>query len=45
MDRTLVLGLFNMVVTEFGIAYLKGGNLRERAMELISIAIQLSAPG
>jgi acyl-CoA hydrolase/GNAT superfamily N-acetyltransferase len=35
---TLNRGDVHYVVTEFGIAYLKGKNLRERAMELISIA-------
>lgn len=35
---TLNRGDVQYVVTEFGIAYLKGKNLRERAMELISIA-------
>ena len=35
---TLVRGDIQYVVTEYGIAYLQGKNIRERAMELISIA-------
>lgn len=35
---TLHRGDIHYVVTEFGIAHLKGKNIRERAMELISIA-------
>jgi acyl-CoA hydrolase/GNAT superfamily N-acetyltransferase len=35
---TLNRGDIHYVVTEFGIAYLHGKNIRERAMELISIA-------
>jgi RimJ/RimL family protein N-acetyltransferase len=35
---TLVRGDIHYVVTEYGIAYLHGKNIRERAMELISIA-------
>ncbi len=35
---TLHRGDVHYVVTEYGIAYLKGKNIRERAMELISIA-------
>jgi len=35
---TLVRGDVHYVVTEYGIAYLYGKNIRERAMELISIA-------
>jgi len=35
---TLGRGDIHYVVTEFGIAYLHGKNIRERAMELISIA-------
>jgi GNAT superfamily N-acetyltransferase len=35
---TLTRGDINYVVTEYGIAYLPGKNIRERAMELISIA-------
>ncbi len=35
---TLVSGDVHYVVTEYGIAYLHGKNIRERAMELISIA-------
>jgi RimJ/RimL family protein N-acetyltransferase len=35
---TLVRGDIQYVVTEYGIAYLHGKNIRERAMELISIA-------
>ncbi len=35
---TLNRGDVHYVITEYGIAYLKGKNLRERAMELISIA-------
>jgi acyl-CoA hydrolase/ribosomal protein S18 acetylase RimI-like enzyme len=35
---TLIRGDVHYVVTEYGIAYLHGKNIRERAMELISIA-------
>ena len=35
---TLVRGDLNYVVTEYGIAYLQGKNIRERAMDLIAIA-------
>ncbi len=35
---TLISGDLHYVVTEYGIAYLHGKNVRERAMELISIA-------
>jgi acyl-CoA hydrolase/RimJ/RimL family protein N-acetyltransferase len=35
---TLNRGDINYVITEYGIAYLHGKNVRERAMELISIA-------
>jgi acyl-CoA hydrolase/GNAT superfamily N-acetyltransferase len=35
---TLIRGDIHYVVTEYGIAYLHGKNVRERAMELISIA-------
>ncbi|MCX6000661.1 MAG: GNAT family N-acetyltransferase [Chloroflexi bacterium] len=35
---TLVRGDIHYVVTEYGIAYLHGKNIRQRAMELISIA-------
>ena len=35
---TLIRGDIHYVVTEYGIAYLHGKNIRERAMELISIA-------
>ncbi|MCK4546208.1 MAG: GNAT family N-acetyltransferase [Candidatus Eisenbacteria sp.] len=35
---SLVRGDIHYVVTEYGIAYLHGRNIRERAMELISIA-------
>ncbi len=35
---TLIRGDVHYVVTEFGIAYLHGKNIRERAMELIAIA-------
>jgi len=35
---SLVRGDIHYVVTEYGIAYLHGKNIRERAMELISIA-------
>jgi acyl-CoA hydrolase/CheY-like chemotaxis protein len=35
---TLTRGDIHYVVTEYGIAYLHGRNIRERAMELISIA-------
>lgn len=35
---TLIRGDIQYVVTEYGIAYLQGKNVRERAMELIAIA-------
>ena len=35
---TLTRGDVHYVVTEFGIAYLHGKNIRERALDLISIA-------
>lgn len=35
---TLIRGDVQYVVTEYGIAYLQGKNIRERAMELVSIA-------
>jgi acyl-CoA hydrolase/GNAT superfamily N-acetyltransferase len=35
---TLIRGDIHYVVTEYGIAYLHGKNIRERAMELITIA-------
>lgn len=35
---TLIRGDIHYVVTEYGIAYLHGKNIRERAMELIAIA-------
>lgn len=35
---TLIRGDVQYVVTEYGIAYLKGKNIRERAMDLIAIA-------
>lgn len=35
---TLIRGDIHYVITEYGIAYLHGRNIRERAMELISIA-------
>ncbi len=35
---TLIRGDIQYVVTEYGIAYLQGKNIRERAMELIAIA-------
>ena len=35
---TLIRGDIHYVITEYGIAYLHGKNVRERAMELISIA-------
>jgi len=37
-DATLNRGDIHYVVTEYGIAYLHGKNIRERALELISIA-------
>lgn len=37
-DATLIRGDVHYVITEYGIAYLHGKNIRERAMELISIA-------
>jgi acyl-CoA hydrolase/GNAT superfamily N-acetyltransferase len=42
---TLHRGDVHYVVTEYGIAYLRGKNIRERAMELISIAHPNSRPG
>jgi RimJ/RimL family protein N-acetyltransferase len=37
-STTLIRGDIQYVVTEYGIAYLHGKNIRERAMDLISIA-------
>ncbi len=37
-DATLIRGDVHYVITEYGIAYLHGKNIRERAMELIAIA-------
>jgi len=42
---TLCRGDIHYVVTEFGIAYLHGKNVRERAMDLISIAHPRFRPG
>jgi acyl-CoA hydrolase/ribosomal protein S18 acetylase RimI-like enzyme len=42
---TLNRGDIHYVVTEFGIAYLHGKNIRERAMELIAIAHPKFRPG
>jgi len=42
---TLCRGDIHYVVTEFGIAYLHGKNIRERAMDLISIAHPKFRPG
>jgi acyl-CoA hydrolase/GNAT superfamily N-acetyltransferase len=42
---TLHRGDVHYVVTEYGIAYLRGKNIRERAMELISIAHPNFRPG
>jgi acyl-CoA hydrolase/RimJ/RimL family protein N-acetyltransferase len=42
---TLNRGDVHYVVTEYGIAYLKGKSIRERAMELISIAHPKFRPG
>ena len=42
---TLNRGDVHYVVTEYGIAYLKGKNIRERAMELIAIADPKFRPG
>lgn len=42
---TLNRGDIHYVVTEYGIAYLHGKNIRERAMELISIAHPKFRPG
>ncbi|MCK4272304.1 GNAT family N-acetyltransferase [bacterium] len=42
---TLIRGDIHYVVTEYGIAYLHGKNIRERAMELISIAHPKFRPG
>ncbi len=42
---TLTRGDIHYVVTEFGIAYLHGKNVRERAMALISIAHPSFQPG
>jgi acyl-CoA hydrolase/GNAT superfamily N-acetyltransferase len=42
---TLNRGDVNYVVTEYGIAYLHGKNIRERAMDLISIAHPKFRPG
>ena len=41
---TLTRGDVHYVVTEYGIAYLHGKNMRERAMELISVAHQKFRP-
>ncbi|HVP76447.1 MAG TPA: GNAT family N-acetyltransferase [Thermodesulfobacteriota bacterium] len=42
---TLNRGDVHYVVTEYGIAYLKGKNIRERAMELVAIADPKFRPG
>jgi RimJ/RimL family protein N-acetyltransferase len=42
---TMIRGDIHYVVTEFGIAYLHGKNIRERAMELIAIAHPKFRPG
>jgi GNAT superfamily N-acetyltransferase len=42
---TLIRGDIHYVVTEYGIAYLHGKNIRERSMELISIAHPKFRPG
>ena len=42
---TLTRGDIHYVVTEYGIAYLHGKNIRERAMELIAIAHPKFRPG
>ena len=42
---TLIRGDIQYVVTEYGIAYLEGKNIRERAMELIAIAHPKFRPG
>jgi acyl-CoA hydrolase/RimJ/RimL family protein N-acetyltransferase len=42
---TLIRGDIQYVVTEYGIAYVHGKNIRERAMELISIAHPKFRPG
>jgi len=42
---TLIRGDIHYVVTEYGIAYLHGKNIRERAMELIAIAHPQFRPG
>jgi len=42
---TLIRGDIHYVVTEYGIAYLHGKNIRERAMELIAIAHPKFRPG
>jgi GNAT superfamily N-acetyltransferase len=42
---TLCRGDIHYVVTEFGIAYLHGKNIRERAMDLIAIAHPKFRPG
>ena len=42
---TLIRGDMHYVVTEYGIAYLHGKNIRERAMELIAIAHPRSGSG
>ncbi len=42
---TLTRGDVHYVVTEYGIAYLHGKNIRERAMELIAIAHPKFRPG
>jgi acyl-CoA hydrolase/GNAT superfamily N-acetyltransferase len=42
---TMIRGDIHYVVTEYGIAYLHGKNIRERAMELIAIAHPKFRPG
>jgi len=42
---TMIRGDIHYVVTEYGIAYLHGKNIRERAMELIAIANPKFRPG
>jgi len=42
---TMIRGDIHYVVTEYGIAYLHGKNIRERAMELIAIAHPQFRPG
>jgi len=41
---TMIRGDIHYVVTEYGIAYLHGKNIRERAMELIAIAHPIFRP-